>query len=326
MKSLLNKLAINIFPVTALIFMLAFSSCGKKEEKISLEKKDSEQEKISSAGIRENGNEFDVKYNFPRRIFKIEKEDLNDDGNREIIVLSVLKDTSEKFDSYYNFDMIEVFALDRSQDRYIKILSDTVDYSTDISFDNISGEKGKQILIKTNTGGNDPISSEGMFIYAMKDTASIELIKFFETGSPDIEDLKEDGKREIVVKDQFLGVMPQVNAVDFIREIYKMKDNKLILSNNEFPEVYNKKIGEVTDKYYGLKRKVEMGMQPLDMSYPLYREAAEIFVNYYSKGDMQGLRKFWEKEKESLSRNIPQDEYNDLNTFISKALPSSKNA
>ncbi|MFZ1321964.1 MAG: hypothetical protein WAT71_10445 [Ignavibacteria bacterium] len=312
-----------------LLTALTIYSCGKTDNESSADKEKNENTEsgnISSAGIKESGKEFDVRYNSPRKIYNIVKEDVNNDGNREIFVLSILKDTADKFSSYYNFDMVEIFSLDRSSEKYIKILTDTVDYSTEISFENIPKDESKLILIKTNTGGNDALNSEGMFVYQMKDSANIELLKYFETGSPEVSDLKKDGTKELIVMDQFLGVMPQVNAVSFIREIYTMKDNKLILSNEEFPEVYDEKISELIDNYNSLKRKVEMGMQPMDLSYPLYREAAEIFVNYYSKGDMQGLKNFWDKEKDSLKKNIPNDEFQDLNSFISKALPSSSNA
>lgn len=322
----MKKLTIKIL---FLFIPLIFISCGKTENESSAVKEkteNSESGNLSSSGIKESGKEFDVRYNSPRKIYNIVKEDVNNDGNREIFVLSILKDTADKFSSYYNFDMVEVFSLDRSSEKYVKILTDTVDYSTEISFENIPKDESKLILIKTNTGGNDPLNSEGMFVYQMKDSANIEMLKYFETGSPEVKDLNMDGNKELIILDQFLGLMPQVNAVSFIREIYTMKDNKLILSNEEFPEVYDKKISELIDNYNSLKKKVEMGMQPMDLSYPLYRETAEIFVNYYSKGDMEGLKKFWDKEKESLKKNIPNDEYQDLNNFISKALPSSSNA
>ncbi|HRI84387.1 MAG TPA: hypothetical protein PK536_02955 [Ignavibacteria bacterium] len=306
--------------------MVFISSCSKTGEEKTDTGENSDPQKLSSAGVKESGTEFDVRYEFPRKIFKIEKEDVNSDGNREIFVLSVLKDTSDKFSSYYNFDMVEVFSLDRAKEKYVKILTDTVDYSTEINFKNLSNSKDKLIFIKTNTGGNDPVNSEGMFVYQMKDSANIELMKYFEAGSPEVSDFGNQGNNVIVVKDQFLGVMPQVNAVSFVKEIYTLQDNKLVISNEKYPEVYDKKINEITEEYNSLKRKVETGMQALDMSYPLYREAAEIFVNYYYKGDTQGLRKFWEQEKESLKRNIPQDEFQDLNNFISKALPTVKNA
>ena len=85
-------------------------------------------------------------------------------------------------------------------------------------------------------------------------------------------------------------------------------------------------ISSAKDKYYGLKRKFEMGMQPMNLSYPLYREAAEVIINYYAQGDESGLKKFWDEEKDSLKKNIPESEFLDLNNFILKALPSAKNA
>lgn len=43
-----------------------------------------------------------------------------------------------------------------------------------------------------------------------------------------------------------------------------------------------------------------------------------MIVNFHAKGDYKGLREFWEKEKESLQRNIPQDEFTDLSNYVRK--------
>lgn len=303
-------------------------SCNKTAEKKETELKTENKapETLSSAGVKENGIEFRVEYEAPRKFYKIEKEDLNNDGYKEVIVFSVHKDTAEKYNDYYNFDLFEVFSLDNEKKKYVKILSDTVDYSTDYSFEDLEKNGYRQLLISTNSGGNDAVVSKGMFIYSMKNYDKPMLIKYFDTGDPVIEDIKNDGTKEILIKDEYWGVMPQVNVINFISGIYNFENNNLVLKNSDHGEFYEDKLAELKDKYYGIKRKVEMGMQMSDMSYPLYREAAEVIINYYAKGDMKGLKKFWDEEKDDLEKNIPQDEFNDLNNFIKKALPADKNA
>ena len=69
-----------------------------------------------------------------------------------------------------------------------------------------------------------------------------------------------------------------------------------------------------------------MGMQPANLAYPLYREASEVILNYYSKGDIKNLKIFWDEEKDSLKNLIPENEFIDLNNFILKLLPSAGNA
>ncbi|MDQ3019701.1 MAG: hypothetical protein M3R36_03900 [Bacteroidota bacterium] len=306
-----------------------FYSCNKTKEenlKVTSESELKQKQNLNSAGVKEGEQEFTVQYMQPRKIYKIEKEDLNNDGSKEIIVLSVDKDPEEKYNDYYNFDMLEVFALNIEKKSYVKILSDTVDYSQTYFFEDLASDKRKQILIGTNSGGNDAITSKGMFVYDMESMDKINLLKYFDTGAPEVTDIKKNGSKEILVSDLFYGVMPQMNAIVFVKEIYKLENQNLVSQNSEFSEFYDTKLKQLLENYYSIKRKVEIGMQPVDMSFPLYREAAEIIVNYYAKDDMKSLKKFWDEEKESLKKNIPQDEFLDLSNFILKALPSAKNA
>ncbi len=117
----LKSLQIRILLFALLSVLLI--SCTEKKEQISGLKKDNNKnsDKISSAGIREGDTEFRIEYGFPRRIYAIEKEDLNNDGRREIIVLSILKDSSQKYTDNTRFDMIEVFALNTERKSYEKI-------------------------------------------------------------------------------------------------------------------------------------------------------------------------------------------------------------
>lgn len=302
-------------------------SCSEKKEQKSEVKPGSNKspDKISSAGIKEGETEFRVEYDLPRRIYLIEKEDLNNDGNREIIVLSVLKDTSRKYIDNTKFDKIEVFALNAEKKSYEKILSDTVDFSDTCLFADLGNNKSRQIIIHTNTLGNDPVTSEGMFIYDMKSPEKIELLKYFDSGAPHIDSLQNDGRKQIVVSDTYWGVMPGNEMLIYESGIYQYENNKLEKRNSLFGNFFDKKIKEALDNYTGIKKKIEMGMQPGNMSFPLYREAAGVVLYHYSKEDLKGLEKFWKEEKDYLKKSIPQDEFTDLSNFISKILPVSSN-
>lgn len=310
-------------------FVIRFSGCTKIREnnsKVASESEVKQKDNLNSAGVKEGGHEFTVQYPQQRRIYRLEKEDLNDDGNKEIIVLSVALDTADKYSDFYNFDMIEVFALNTDKNTYVKILSDTVDYSKECSFVDLANDKKKQILVSTNAGGNDDITSVGMFIFDMITDDSIKLLKYFDSGAPEVRDIKKDGTHEILVSDLFYGVMPQKEAVNFVKGIYKLENQDLVEKNSEFKEFFEEQIIKAKENYYGLKRKMEMGMQPMNLSYPLYREAVSVIINYYAMGDEINLKKFWDEETEYLKKNIPENEYMDLNNFIIKALPIAKNA
>lgn len=314
---ILILLAVNIF------------SCSEKNKKeksdISSMKAGENRDNISSAGVKEGSVDFKVEYFSPRKIFKIEKEDLNGDGNREIVVLSVIKDSGSASD-YYNFDMMEIFSLDKSREKYEKIFSDTVDFSEECRFESLAGDSTKQILVYTNAGGNDVIMSAGMFVYGMNKDGKVNLIKYFDSGLPEIKDLNKDSSKQILIKDEYWGVMPHTEVIYYTKEIYIYENGNLIQSNQAFGEYYDKVLNELKPRYYGLKRKLDAGMQAVDLTYPLYKEALEVIVNYTAKGDMNELRKFWNEESEYLEKHIPGDEFTDMRDFIYKVLPTAKNA
>jgi hypothetical protein len=321
------KISSGIFLI--ILFGIILHSCSKTESENKDIKSRSENNvsgNLNSAGVKEGGHEFSVHYQMPRRIYRLDKEDLNNDGIKEIIVMSVLKDTSDKFNDFYNFDMIEVFSLDSIKESFVKILSDTVDYSRECNYAELGNDKSRQMLVVTNSGGNDSVTSGGMFVFEMVSKDSINLLKYFETGAPIVKDLKSDGNNELIVSDLFYGVMPQNNAVTYVSGIFRIENHELVQKNSDYPEYFDTHIDQLKENYYGLKKKIEMGMQPGNLAYPLYKEACEIIVNYYSKGDLKDLNKFWDEEKNYLKNSIEETEFLDLNNFILKLLPSAKNA
>ena len=318
-----------LFIFAVMISASIFYSCSKEENKQESKLPATEQQKpetLSAAGQKEITSENDLNYGEGRKIYRVDKEDLNNDGNEELMVLSSRSDSPEHGEGPQKFDMLEVFVLDSAMQKYVKTVSDTVDFAVDCNYLDMNGTGSKNIFVKTNSGGNSTVASEGMFVYGMSGDKSVKLIKYFDGGAPEITTAGKNKVKLLKVTDLFHGVMPMAYAVPYTSSIYEMSNNELVLSNLKYPEYYQDKITEATEKYFGMKKKVEMGMQMADMSYPLYREAAEVIVNYHAKGDYKGLREFWEKEKESLQRNIPQDEFTDLSNFVRKILPSDTNA
>lgn len=317
------------FGLVILLTAIILSSCSKDEKKPEVKSPAAEKQKsetISSAGQKEISSENDLNYGEGRKIFRVDKEDLNNDGNAELMVLSSRADNPEQNEGPQKFDMLEVFVMDSAKQKYLKTLSDTVDFAVECNYLDMNGSGSKNIFVRTNSGGNSAVASEGMFVYGMTEDKALKLIKYFDGGAPEITTIGKDKVKLIKITDLFHGVMPMAYAVPYTSNIYEMNNNELVISNLKYPEYYQKKIEDATEKYYRMKRKVEMGMQMADMSYPLYREAAEVIVNYYAKGDFKGMREFWDKEKESLQRNIPQDEFTDLSNYIRKILPADTNA
>src|SRR6187549_3874092 len=101
MKKLISYILLSC---VVLICSCSKTKDGKENETARIE--ETKKENLNSAGVKEEDHEFTVQYLKPRNIYKIEKEDLNKDDSKEIIVLSVSKDPSERYNDYYNFDLL----------------------------------------------------------------------------------------------------------------------------------------------------------------------------------------------------------------------------
>jgi hypothetical protein len=303
--------------------LLLFSCTEDKEEsEIKHESDFDVDDEKSFGGISAGGVQFKITYDKPRQIYRIESVDLNNNGIDEVIVLSVIKEESElDFTSFYNFDMIQVFTLDSNENNYVKILSDTVDYSVQCSYRNLRNDGQKQVIVKTNTGGNNVIASAGMIVYDMNDRDSLKLIKRIDYGDPEIQDINKDGVFEIVVKDYYWGTMTHIDLINFVKDIYVMEGDGLERRNSDYGNFFNEKINDTKKRYDDTKNKIQSGVKISPTEYPLYKECAEIVINYWSKDDGTNLKKFWDEESSFLKKNLPEDQFVDLQNFIKNVIP-----
>jgi hypothetical protein len=320
--------------LTLLVLLPAFISCNKSPEKSDNRSgqeynapeqnpgiKSGGSSNLSGAGFKESGVEFNIEYEEPRKIYKILKEDMNGSGSNEIIILSIAREEEYNTYDYYNFDMVEVFVLDEDDKTYKKVLADTVDYSKECIVESLDGSSQKQMMIKTYTGGNNIVSSSGMFIYGMTSPLKIEQLKYFDSGDPQLNDIDKNNEKEILISGEYTGMIPNVNIITYIKDIYSLDKNKLVRSNSRYGSYFDARINASMDRYRSYKDKLLMGMEARDFSYPLYTEAVEIILSHHAKGDNSGMMKFWNEEKEFLQKNITYDEFFDLKNLITKLQP-----
>ena len=297
--------------------VLTFAGCSKKEVK----QEGSSNAPLSAAGVGEKDKNFKVQYSTPRDIYKIEEVDLDNNGKDEYIVLSIANDSLNKnVHLFYKFDMMEVFIKDSNNTSYKKISTDTVDFSDEYWIMNLEKDKSKQIIIKTNMGGNDAVNSRGMYIYNYADM-KINLVKYFDTGNPQVKDLNADGNKELIVEDSYRGVLPEAGAVYYTSEIYKYAAGKLIKSNVEFKNYYSEQLDNLLNEYEKMKSRISKGEKIKASEYPLYRQAVQIIMYYVATEDYSSVSKFWNDQNDYLKKNLQDDEYEDLKKFISKLHP-----
>ncbi len=310
--------------IVLLVLITAFLySCTKDSEEVS-EKTGVDSIGKNYGGITAGGLEFKVEYDKPRQIYSIENKDLDNDGDDEIIVLSVVKDEpGDQYMDYYNFDLMQVFALDSAGKNYVKISTDSIDYGESLTYEDMQRNFTYQMLIKTNTGGNDVYASKGMFVYDLKPANKLEMIKYIEFGNPEVMDLNGDGKTEIVVTDSYWGTMPSVDVIYYTKDIYRLENGQLVRKNAEYKEFYEEKIDAAKQKYDNEKKKMQNGERP--GKYPLYGAVVTMFVNYMSEEQNAPILAFWNNEKDFLKKNLPEDQFVDLQNFVLRLTPSAIN-
>jgi len=181
-------------------------------------------------------------------------------------------------------------------------------------------DKSKQIILKTNMGGNDVVNSRGMYIFNY-DLGKINLVKYFDTGNPEVKDITGDGNKEIIVQDSFRGILPEASSVYYTAEIYNYSNGKLINNTKDFKDYYSEKLDNAVNEYRKVKNRINNGEKIKSSEYPLYKETVQIIMCYISVEDYKSLSKFWNDESGYLKKNLAEDEYEDLKKFISKAAP-----
>lgn len=308
-----------------ILLTLFISACSKeKKEEANIE---SLPDSLKVSAEREAaGVKFKVQYEKPRSIYKMDSYDLDNDGKDEMIVLSVVKnEPNPKHFDYYNFDLIQVFKINGSGDNYERIMSDTVDYAVSAEYLDLGNTGKTQVVIKTNTGGNNPVISKGMFIYNINGR-TVELVKYFDAGNPEITDINNDGKKEIIITESYWGVMTNVDVINYISDVFVMENNALVRKNTDYKDYFEKSVSELKDKYENMKASFIEGKKPKPSEYPLYKEAVNIAVNYYAKQDPQSLKAFWDNENAFLQKNLPEDQFIDLQNFILRIIPLIQSA
>ena len=300
-----------------LLFLISLSSCTKESEEVKNITTDTT--KKNYGGISAGGVDFKVEYDNPRQIYSIENKDLDNNGFDEIIVLSVKKDEAgDQYLDYYNFDLMQVFALDSTGKNYTKISSDTVDYGEELVYDDLLKNFKYQMLIKTNTGGNDVYASKGMFVYDLRSNTDLRMIRYIEFGNPEVKDINSDGKKEIVVTDSYWGIMPRPDIIYYTSAIYRLEDGELKRKNSDYKDYYDGKIKAARSRYDDEKSRLQKGEKIQPSEYPLYAASVEMFVNYMSAENNQPIIAFWNSEKDFIKQNISEDQFTDLENFVAR--------
>ncbi|CAN5534861.1 hypothetical protein BH10BAC5_BH10BAC5_05370 [soil metagenome] len=243
-----------------------------------------------------------------REIYKI----VNNSGNISsdyIVILSHLRTNSNN-----KFDKIDFYRDNRGI--LENVLSDTTDFGNDdFVLTNTSGEE--YLLLLTDIGGADTISSKGAFIYFMgADKPS--LVKYFDGGSVKNAGLDSLGNNRLMIFDNYIGVLPAGKFITYTVGVFDLIKGEIVNDKQETKKLYSVQSETAIKEYDSVKGLINSGVKIKASEYPLYVQTVKYFVYNVSLNDISEILKFWAEEGSFLKKNLPEDEYGDLENFVTK--------
>jgi hypothetical protein len=265
-------------------------------------------------------------YDSTRLIVDTYRVDLNGDGRKEYIFTS--RDSQGPADPLTPklFDRVEIFSGDTLVANRKSLFKDPVESGMEIEFEDITGDRRADIVAYTSAGGNDPIASEGMNVYGFRKDGACAVFFSSQSGSPEIQDIDGNGSLEIVLSDEYWGLLDHVDAIGYTAAIFSFDGKGFVESNLEHASYFDRIIGRKKADYLRVRaaRNRDAGEQAL----ALYRACADWFVWIAAKGDFKKLQTLWNGERTALQLKLPADLFEDLAALVEESVsgPEQRNS
>jgi hypothetical protein len=166
--------------------------------------------------------------------------------------------------------------------------------------------------VQVDAGGNDPIIAQGLHVYGLNNKGNLTLLFFSPNGAPVLRDLDNDGSREILVSDEFWGMMARSEVISFTREVYAYDGESYVSANDAFSHWFDailKSRKRDYEKARGASENEEGRSQ-------LYTRAAEYLVWNLARGGATRLNTVWREEGSFLRQRLNDAQFGDLQTFV----------
>ncbi len=261
------------------------------------------------------GNNKKVFLKNDREIYKVLNNTDNISSDYFIILSRVRTNAINKFDrvDFYK-NRNEVLE---------KVLTDTTDFGYDHRIEkNKSGEE--YLILFTDIGGTDTISSKGSFIYSLEKEKP-KLVKYFDGGAVKEYGKDINGNNQLLISDNYIGVLPAGRFVTYSAGIIALKDGDIETDREETKKLFSLNSSVSKKEYDSVKSVISSGKKINSSEYPMYVQAIKFFVYNVSLNDITEILKFWGEESSFLKKNLPDDEYGDLENFVTKVKVNLKN-
>jgi hypothetical protein len=250
--------------------------------------------------------------------------DLDKDGIPEFVVTS--RDAALAPDPLLpkSFDRLEVFRYDTVRKAFTSFFIDPVESGSSVRFTDVTRRGLVEIVVTTNAGGNDPIASQGLSVFGSRADGRFAVIFYANSGAPQIRDLNGDRVPEILVTEEYWGVMSHDEAIAYTASVHSFDGNEFVENNLRFSAHFDAEIGRCRADYQ--RAKAAKGKSAADFSFDTYRAFTDWLLWLIAKGDLYELRKVWGAEKQFLSLRLSAEQYEDLDGLVQDSLAEQQQA
>ena len=270
-------------------------------------------DKVSDTGKQDSasidlGNNKKIFLKKDREIYKV-LNDSDDISSGYTIILSHLRTNANT-----RFDRVDFYR--QGKDNLEKVLTDTTDFGYEHLIEkNKNGDE--YLILFTDIGGTDTISSKGSFIYSLGKDAP-KLVRYFDGGAVRKYGSDAAGNNQIIIFDNYIGVLPAGRFVTYAAGIIALKEGDVETDREETKKLFAGNSLTAKKEYDSVKSIVTSGTKLKASDYPLYVQTVKFFVYNVSLNDITEILKFWNSESSFLKQNLPDDEYGDLENFVTK--------
>ena len=236
--------------------------------------------------------------------------DLTGDGIDELVVTSRVADSVDDPLLLDRFDRIDIYS--QGVSGYRRLFVDAVEYGLQLTFDDVTGDSIADIVVRLDAGGNNPIEGQGMQIYGLDAHDALALLFLSPDGAPMLRDLNGDGMKEVLLSDQFWGMMSHAEVIGYTSEVYALTDGMYVFANERFSAWYDSMLRERRREYERARRAADTE----DGRVLLYRRAAEYLVWNLARGGVEQLNRVWNTERVFLSQRLGEEQFSDLEAFV----------
>ena len=237
--------------------------------------------------------------------------DMTGDGITEAILLSLSDSLMQDPLLQASFDRVDIY--DSSQRPPLRLFFDVIEDGRRAETGDVTGDGFSDLIVETDAGGNNPITSRGMHLYGRDADGAVTLLFFISSGAPELRDLNGDGVSEVLVSDQFWGMMAHSEVIVFTRDVYAFDGRAYAHANKAFSAYFERHLSEHMRRFEKEKTLPHLGDES---RLRLYRSAAELLAWSFARGGAARAARLWRSERQYLREELFEEQYDDLSAFV----------